>query len=53
MCMTMYPPERRECIPLSSGENPSLAGPTLDESVWGTEMISKGLKERIIKGVPE
>ena len=28
MCMAMALPERRECVPASSGENPSLAAPT-------------------------
>ena len=29
VCMAMAPPERRECVPTSSGENPGLAAPTL------------------------
>ena len=28
MCMAMAPPERRECVPTSSGANPILAAPT-------------------------
>ena len=27
MCMAMAPPERRECVPTSSGANMSLAAP--------------------------
>ena len=41
ICMAMDPLEWRDCVPASSGENPSLAAPTrMVLSQW-TTMISK------------
>ena len=42
----MAPPERRECVPTSSGENPSLDVPTRLHSALMTDMIFEALTER-------
>ena len=47
ICMDMAPPERRECIPTSSGANPSLAAPTHLYSARRTVMTMEALTERI------
>ena len=46
VCMAMALPEERECVPTSSGENPSLAAPTRFHSALITEMTSEALTER-------
>ena len=46
MCMSMAPPEQRECVPTSSGANLSLAAPTRRVSALGTEMMFEALTER-------
>ena len=47
MCIAMAPSERRECVPTSSGANPSLAAPTRLHSSLMTVMMFKALTERI------
>ena len=47
MCMAMAQPEQRECVPMSSGANPSLAAPTCLHSALTTEMMLEALTERI------
>ena len=46
MYMTMAPPERRECVPTSSGANPSLAAPTRLHSALRTVMTTEVLTEQ-------
>ena len=47
MCMAMAWPKWRECVPTSSGVNPSLAAPTCWVSSLMTEMIFEALIEQI------
>ena len=51
MCMAMAPPERRECVPTSSGANPSLAAPTILHSALRTVMMMEALTRRIPWGL--
>ena len=46
MCMAMAPPERRECVPTSSGENPSLDVHTHFHSALRKVMTMEALTER-------
>ena len=46
MCMAMVLTERRECVPTSSGENPSLSMPTRLHSALRTVMTMEALTER-------
>ena len=43
MGMAMAPLEQRECVPASSGANPSMAAPTLMILAQRTPMISEAL----------
>ena len=45
ICMAVDILERRECVPTSSGANPSLAAPTRRVSVLMIEMIFEALVE--------
>ena len=45
-CMAMAPPERRECVPMSSRAKPSLAAPTRRHSALVTAMMLDVLTER-------
>ena len=47
VCMVMAPPERRECVPMPSGVNQSLAALTQRVSSLRKEMIFEALTERI------
>ena len=44
--MVMAPPEQRECVPPSSGVDPSMASPTLMIFARSTTMIYEALTER-------
>ena len=44
--MAMAPPERRECVPTSSGEKPSLATPTFRHLALMTAMMLDALTEQ-------
>ena len=44
--MAVAPPERRECAPMSSRENQSLAAPTQRVSALMTEIMFEVLTER-------
>ena len=46
ICMAVAPPERRECAPMSSRENQSLAAPTQRVSALMTEIMFEVLTER-------
>ena len=46
MCMAVDQPERKERIPTSSGENPSLAAPTGFHSALRTVMMMEALTKR-------
>ena len=46
MCMDLAPPERRECVPASSGANPSLAAPTWRVSALMIKIIFEALTEQ-------
>ena len=47
MCMTMAPPERGECVPASSGANPSLAAPTHLHSNLRKVIMMEAMTDRI------
>ena len=46
MCMAMAPPDRRERVPTSSGENPSLTSATRLNSTPMTDIIFEVLTEQ-------
>ena len=46
MCVAMSPPERKECVPASSGANLSLATTTCLHSALMTEMMFEVLTEQ-------